>query len=124
MTETPTIDRRVRAPIAVTVVLVSVTANAMVDMIAEGEFSQWTGYREGEPYGIFAVYYPMLMDIIRWLVPLLGVGTVVVACRRELRTEHFVRCLCVFAVVATVCIAIGIFMVYGLYSVTHHRLGG
>ena len=106
------------------VVLVAVIANVLVDMVADGEFSQWTGYRKWQPYGVFAVYYPVLMGIFRWLVPLLGVGTLVMACRRELRTQHFVWGLSVFAAVATVCIAIGIFMVYGLYSVTHHVLGG
>jgi hypothetical protein len=122
-TQPPSIDRRIRIPITVAVVLVGVIVNVLTDMVAEGEFSQWTGYRNWEPFGIFAVYYPTLMDIIRWLVPLLGVGTLVMACRQELRTEHFVWSLSGFAVVTTVSIAIGIFMVYGLYSVTHHRLG-
>jgi len=124
MPETSTTDRRVRVPLAVTVVLIGMLANLLVDMIAEREFSQWTGYRKWEPYGIFAIYYPTLMNVIRWLVPLLGLGTVVMACRRELRGQLFVWSLCLFAAVATVCVAIGIFMVYGLYSVTHHALGG
>jgi len=124
MTEPWTTDRRIRILIATTAVLIGVIANMLVDMIAVGEFSQWTGYRKWKPYGIFAVYYPTLINVIRWLVPLLGLGTVVLACRREIRGQFFVGSLCLFAVVATACTAIGVFMVYGLYSVTHHVLGG
>jgi len=123
-TETPSIDRRIRIPIAGAVVLVGVIAQILIDMIAEGELSQWTGNRKWEPFGIFAVYYPMLMAIFRWLVPALGLGTAVVACRRQIRADHFVWCLCAFIVVATICVSFGVLMVYGLFSVTHHVLGG
>jgi hypothetical protein len=122
--EIPINDRWTRIPIAVTVVLIGVIANLSVDMIAKGELSQWTEYRKWEPYGIFAVYYPMGMGLFRWLIPVLGVGVIVAACQRQLSARRFVWAVCVFAVIAAMCVAIGVFMVYGLYSVTHHVLGG
>jgi hypothetical protein len=124
MDESGTSDRWVRIPIAVTIVLIGVLANGVVDMIAEGEFSQRTGYRGWVPYGIYAIYYPKLMHLIRWLVPLFGLGVVITACRRQLRTSRLILGLCLFALVAAACVAIGMFMTYGLYSLTHHFLGG
>lgn len=123
-TEPSFMDRRIRVPVMVTVVLIGVIANVLTDTVANGEFSQWTGYRKWEPYGLFTVYYPMLTCIFRWLVPVVGLGTVAVALRRELRSDYFVWCLCTFAGVVTISVGIGAFMIYGLYSVTHHVLGG
>jgi len=122
--ESQTIDRKIRLPIALTIVLIGIITNFLVDIIAEGEFSQQAGYHNWKPYGILTIYYPMLLTLFRWLVPALGIGTVVIAARSQISTEHFIWSLCTFAIVAATCIGIGIFMVYGLYSVTHHVLGG
>ncbi|MFT4691709.1 MAG: hypothetical protein ACI9OD_003935 [Limisphaerales bacterium] len=124
MTVTEHTDRRVTLPIAAVVVLAGTLANGIVDLIASAELSQFRSYLEGGQSAFMEIYFPYLRHCFRWVIPICGFLLLIALRARTFRFHHYVWSLCAFALLAILSVTAGILVIYPMYALRHHVVGG